>query len=277
MQRQSVLPALGFLLAACSSAAEPAPDAFVISEDRTWTIPDGMGIDGAVIYGDTVWSWDRHGRIFRGDPSGGRELADSGGRSLLALAITGRGLERVDDHPVQRGPIAALGRTVKDPLPYPGRIVSVAVAEDALVIGQETGDSTTVLWETEEGGWISVVSFEQAVSLVPQGGAVLATTVEPPFRTSLVQRTGVLHGWLMDSALHAAVDTMGGRPAALPLVGIDNGEFVQVVADLTSDRRIVARLDAFVAADTLSKRLLGLRDLGQIELVAYTWRRRDQP
>lgn len=122
----------------------------------------------------------------------------------------------------------------------------------------------------------------------PDGGW-LVTKMMPPFWAALLDRTGRMVRRVLETPNGFAGLPESGPPRALamPVVGLGAHGFLQTITDLRSERRTIRFLDpqgllvaeqevavplVLVAAEVTGRRLVGVRDLGEIvEVVVYEW------
>ncbi len=252
-----------------------------------WGVPTGLWIRG-----DTVLAWSAEESFLLVASGGFLSRIDLPGTRPLAGRLVGGRITIVETNPpaIVEMPVDGSAET-RTPFNIPGQLRSAAWVEGAwyLSVGDE---SLVALYQVRrpDGSARRVGSLPTPGHLSSSASALLVAGYSPPFEVSLVD----LSGKLMRSCttLGSAADSLvrswpDGLWVSMPPMELLGGDLLQTVTDVRSDRRLLLRYSrtsstpvrttevnlpmALLAADPHQRRVAGIRNINNPELVVYRW------
>lgn len=204
---------------------------------------------------------------------GGIEVVDAQRRGIVAFAADGaeRGFRAIDADGAVRNAVRTRA----------GWMVGLSSARDGYRVLNLAGDSAREVARIPAD--TSVGAELREGQLASDGDAVLVTDTHAPFTTRRVPDDGTTAATLEPGLPADSVE--GAKWVPLPMLALGDG-YVQVLADVTSDRRVLVLFDAagrvlrqtrlavplaFVTTVPGLHLLVGSRAVGARELIGYRW------
>lgn len=263
-------------------------------EEFALAVPDSVPLIGvAAGQGGRLVAWSRNSAYLLSATEAPERVPVSfaGVPAGIAFGSEG-GLEFVDPAAGVLRQFTITGESATSPLPVGLRIVE-AVRTDSFgwIVAGVDADGRYRIQPLEGGAWwvISPDTLRDGVlppyRIAATRDGVLMTEAEPPFRTWRVRPEGAGEPFAPTSA--GSPENAGIRRwVSAPLVDLGDA-MIQTLSDLASDRRVLVLYDrdgreqrktvmavpmALVEVTPDLRHLVGVRDLGDPEVVLYRWR-----
>lgn len=278
------------------TSCRDAPDRLRLTEAGAVTLPDSLQVTG--VDGDErgrTLLWTREGNLLLYDGDRPIHLRPDSLRYAAGAALLGdttHGIEVVDG---LRGTLMrfdARGRQINErPVDaLRGAALAVRARDGWFAIARDSGARVSLRYLPHNSGVGRTLKSldgrsSQAVRLSPLDTRLLVTSVEAPHASLLVDpETGAVEQFLVPAGVAALADS-AAHWWSMPVVAVSPG-YLQVLADLTSDRRLFVLYDAqgrvvrttelnapiaIVGGRRNGRHLLGMRRTGRPEVVDYAW------